>query len=146
MTLSLHSIHPSSGAKRSRKRIGRGLSKGGSYSGRGVKGQRARSGGRSGLQLKGLRSLMLSTPKARGFHSSAEKPVIVHLTDLARVFHEGDRITPQVLQKKQLIVDARKPVKILSDGSLSFSVEIEGCLVSAPARKKIEAAGGRVIQ
>ncbi|MBU0646338.1 50S ribosomal protein L15 [Patescibacteria group bacterium] len=146
MSLTLHTIKPKAGSKKSRKRIGRGLGSTGSYSGRGVKGQRARSGGRSGLQLKGLRKIMLSIPKERGFKSQKPKPETVSLAVLNKVFKEGSKITPKHLLDKELIPTMAHGVKILGKGPISIKVVIEGCQMSQPARALIEKAGGTIIE
>ncbi len=133
------------GSTKRSKRVGRGLSKGGTYSGRGVKGQRARSGGRAGLQLKGIRTLMLKLPKRRGFNSLMPKPAVVNLRTISKVFGDGAMITPHSLAKKGLIADAHEGVKILAEGELTHKVTFKHCTVSAPAKEKIEKAGGTVL-
>lgn len=133
------------GSTKRSKRVGRGLSKGGTYSGRGVKGQRARAGGRAGLQLKGIRTLMLKLPKRRGFNSLAPKPVVVNLRAIDKTFADGAMVTPHALTKKGLIADAHAGVKILGEGELTHKVTFKHCIVSAPAKVKIEKAGGTVL-
>ena len=145
MTLSLHTVNPAPGSKRPRKRVGRGLGSRGAYSGRGVKGQRARSGGRSGLQLKGLRNIMLRLPKQRGFNSLASKPAVLNLRALAKVFGDGSTVTPQILHTKGLVSDISHGVKILSVGEMTVRVTVKACQVSAAAKAKIEHAGGTVV-
>ncbi len=145
MTITLHSIKPSTGAKKEKKRIGRGLGSTGSYSGRGVKGQRARSGGRSGLQLKGLRSLMLKLPKRRGFQSLEGKPAVVNLGILAKHFVDSAVVTPQQLVKKNLIRSFEHGVKILGQGELKHRLVIKDCFISKPAEEKIIKAGGEIV-
>lgn len=145
MSLTLHTLQPNKGSRRGKKRVGRGLGSTGSYSGRGVKGQRARSGGRSGLKLKGLRPLMLSTPKNRGFHSLKAKPAVLNVSDLARVFANGSKVNPKLLLKKGLISDISEGVKILGKGEIGITLTIEGCQISMSAKAKIEKAGGIVI-
>jgi large subunit ribosomal protein L15 len=144
MALTLHTIKPAKGARRLHKRVGRGLSKGGTYSGRGVKGQRARSGGRAGLQLKGIRRIMLSLKKSRGFKSPYDKATVVNVGMIAKSFPDGAKVTPQALLEKGLIPSAGK-VKVLGDGAIAIKVVVEGCLVSAAAKEKIEKAGGSVL-
>lgn len=144
MVLKLHNIKPKAGAKKERKHIGRGLGSKGTYSGRGAKGQRARSGGRAGLKLKGLRSLMLSMPKARGFSSLRRKAEVVNVGTLARAFALEDVVNPKTLLEKGLIPTAADGVKILGDGEIGIALVVEGCRVSAEARKKIQAAGGSI--
>lgn len=142
--LSLDSLSPASGSTKKKLRVGRGLARRGTYSGRGVKGQRARSGGRAGLRLKGLRSLMLKLPKKRGVQSEQEKMVVVNLGALARAFVAGDKITPARLRAKGLVEQSSRPVKILADGLLSHPLHVSGCAVSNSAKTKIEAVGGSV--
>lgn len=146
MTLSLHSLKPQRGSRRSKKRIGRGLASTGTYSGRGVKGQRARSGGRSGLKLKGLRGIMLATPKHRGFTVDRERPVVINIGDLAKTFANGAKVDPKILLKKGIVDDISAGVKILGKGEIGITLSISGCLVSATAKQKIEKAGGAIIE
>ena len=145
MAISLHTIKPAKGSRKSAKRIGRGLSKGGSYSGKGVKGQRSRSGGRSGLQKKCIRQIMLAMKKSRGFKSPHEKAAVVNLGIISKSFPDGAKINPKMLAAKGLIPFEGKKVKILGDGAISIKVIIEGCTVSATAKEKIEKAGGSIL-
>jgi large subunit ribosomal protein L15 len=145
MVLSLHTLKPKKGARKNPKRVGRGLGSTGSYSGRGVKGQRARSGGRAGLKLKGLRPLMLSTPKKRGFISPKARPVVLNIGDLAHEFINGATVSPKILLKKGMIADASAGVKILGKGVLGIKLTVEGCFLSAAAKQKIEAVGGVIV-
>jgi large subunit ribosomal protein L15 len=144
MTLNLHTISPKQGSTKEKKRIGRGLGSKGTYSGRGVKGQRARSGGRAGLQLKGIRGIMLSTPKLRGFTSGYPKSQTVSVGTVSKFFKTDAKINPKSLFIAGLIGSKKYPVKILGDGEISISVIVEGCGVSALAKQKIEAVGGRI--
>ena len=146
MSLSLHNLKPQKDSRKGKKRVGRGLGSKGSYSGRGVKGQRARSGGRSGLKLKGLRPLMLATPKNRGFQSLKAHPAVLNIGDLAKAFANGAKVNPKAILKKQLVSDITAGIKILGKGDIGIALSIEGCLVSAPAKAKIEKAGGAIIE
>ena len=145
MSLTLHSIKPKKGARRASKRIGRGLSKGGTYSGRGAKGQRARSGGRSGLKLKGIRTMMMRLPKRRGFKSLARDVEAVNVSVLARTFADGSKVTPAFLYKKGLVSSPTVPVKVLGDGTIGIAITLSGMKVSAGAKAKIEKAGGTIL-
>lgn len=145
MPLALHNITPPQSSKRQRRRVGRGLASKGSYSGRGVKGQRARSGGRSGLQLKGLRSLMLKIPKQRGFRGLKDKPEIVNLGQLTNLFAEGSIVTPQELFKKGLVRRTVAGVKILGNGEINQRLIVKECFVSRSAEEKIKKAGGEIV-
>jgi large subunit ribosomal protein L15 len=145
MSLTLHSIQPQKGSGKSKKRIGRGLGSTGRYSGRGIKGQKARSGV-SGLQKLGIRQVMLATPKSRGFKSGRPKAQVVNLADLAKVFKAGAKVSPAILLKKELIQSTNLPIKVLAKGTISFAITLTDCAVSAAAQKQIEAAGGTVVQ
>lgn len=145
MTLSLHTLRPQRGSTKSKKRVGRGLGSTGTYSGRGVKGQSARSGV-SGLKLQGLRQVMLSTPKSRGFKSGYEKAQVVNLDDLSKTCKAGVKVTPKMLEAAGLISSATSPVKVLGDGGITFAIILSGCGVSASAKQKIEAAGGTIVK
>lgn len=144
MALSLHTLHPKNGSRKSSVRIGRGLSKKGTYSGRGAKGQRSRSGGKSGLRLKGLRVVMLGIPKRRGFTSLAPVFQVVNIGSLVKAFTEGQVVTPSTLKEKKLISSSSRPVKILGKGVITIKVTVKECRLSAEAKAKIEKAGGTV--
>ncbi len=134
------------GARRSRKRVGRGDSSGyGSYSGRGVKGQKSRSGGgvRVGFQGGGLR-LIKALPMMRGFTNIFRKDYSVVNVDRLGVFPASTEVTLDALVESGLVRDLRKPVKILGRGELDVSLVVEGHKFSAQAREKSESAGGSV--
>lgn len=144
MTLSLHTVRPASGAKKTKKRVGRGLGSTGTYSGRGVKGQRARSGGRSGLKLKGLRGIMLAIPKERGFNSRYPKPAAVNLELLSKMFADGATVTLSALKKKRLVPSSATHAKILGRGTIAIALKIRGCEVSGSAKEKLLNAGATI--
>lgn len=143
MALSLHTIKPSSGSKRSKKRVGRGHASRGITAGRGQKGQKARSGV-GGLQRIGVRKLMLATPKLRGFNSLNAKNAVVNVADIEKAFAKGDVVSPETLVAKKLIASAKNGAKILGNGDISISVTVAGCNVSGSAKEKIEKAGGSI--
>lgn len=143
--LTLHSIKPFPKSKKRVKRVGRGLGGRGTYSGRGQKGQRARSGGRKGLKLKGLKKMLLGIPKVRGFKSLYPKMAVVNVGDLDKKFQDGDKVNPQTLLEKGLIDKIKTEVKILGDGELGKKLTIEECAVSRSAREKIEKVGGKIL-
>lgn len=136
-----HELKP--GIKRKRaKRLGRGDASGrGSYSTKGMKGQKARSGV-GGLKKLGMRHIILSTPKLRGFRSIHPKAEIVKLNRLDKYFKDGDTITPKVLLEKN-IIRGFGDVKILSGGKLTKKIIVSGCKISKSAKNAIEAAGGK---
>lgn len=128
-----------------KKIIGRGGKKGGS-SGRGMKGQKSRSGGRKKAHLAGLRSSIIRRmPKLRGFKSLAPKLEVVNVEMLAKKFNDGETVTPQSLLAKGLIHNAARNIKILGEGELAKKLTVKNCLISASAKEKIEKAGGNII-
>ncbi|MFH0819619.1 MAG: 50S ribosomal protein L15 [bacterium] len=143
MILSLNQLKPAQGSKKKKKRVGRGNSSGhGTYATRGLKGQRSRSGGKSGLKRLGFRTVLRSTPKLRGFKSLKTKPTIVNLVTLEEKFSEGAVINPLFLKKNKLIDKINLGVKILGEGKLTKKFIFENCQFSGSAREKILKAGG----
>lgn len=143
--LTLHSLK-SSGARRRKVRVGRGNASGhGTYSSRGGKGQRARSGGRGGLKTLGFKQTLQRIPKVGGFKSHRVRPAAVALEALARAFDEGAVVSPEKIFKKGLVEGSRAGVKIIGTGPLKKKLTIKGCKVTAGAKAAIEAAGGSVI-
>ncbi|MBI2551032.1 50S ribosomal protein L15 [Candidatus Uhrbacteria bacterium] len=140
--MSQHTLHPAKGARHRRKLVGRGLGKKGTYSGRGGKGQTARSGV-SGLRLMGLRRLMLSTPKSRGFASGKPKPSVVNVAKLS-LFSSGTVVTPELLIRRGIVLSSPAGVKILGTGAVGAKLTVKGCRVSASAKQKILEAGGTI--
>lgn len=145
MTLNLHTIKPAAGATHKRKRVGRGNSSGhGAYSGRGLKGQKSRSGV-SGLKKLGLRPLLLNIPKQKGFKSAKPKNQVVNLGDLNNNFKSGETVNPRTLRARGLIDKTELPVKILGEGELKLkNLNLQGLKASASAREQIEKLGGKL--
>ena len=143
--LTLHNLQGPKGlAHKTRKRRGRGNSSGsGTYCGRGIKGQKARSGV-SGLKLKGLRRRLLSIPKLRGFTSLRKKRATVNVGDLENYYDANAIVSAKSLIKKGLIETPRFGVKILGEGKISKSLTIRKVSVSDSAKAKIEKAGGKI--
>jgi large subunit ribosomal protein L15 len=135
------------GANKSRKRLGRGPGSGtGKTSGKGHKGQKARTGhhGIPAWFEGGQMPLQRRLPK-RGFSNKNFETLfeIVNLKELARV--EGDEVTPEVLHDLRLIdLGKNRPIKILGTGEVDRKLTVRAHAVSSGARLKIEAAGGSV--
>ena len=144
--MQLHTLSYTGGRRR-KKRIGRG-GKCGTYSGRGTKGQKARSGHRIRPEI---RDVIKKIPKKRGehggkLHSIATKPAIVNVEDLVRLL-DVSIVSPKTLHEAKLIrtMSGKLPkVKILGEGVITKAIAVEGCIVSAMARAKIEKAGGKI--
>ena len=149
--LSLNTLKPAS-ARRDRKRIGRGMGSGkGRYSGRGIKGQKARSGSakmRPGFE-GGQNPIYMRLGKQRGPYSKDAMPMGPHRTkvqavnvrDLERL--DGE-VTPEALKEAGLIRSTRIDVKILGHGDLTKKLTVSAHLFSKSAREKIEGAGGSI--
>ncbi|OGI25849.1 MAG: 50S ribosomal protein L15 [Candidatus Moranbacteria bacterium RBG_13_45_13] len=132
-------------SQKRKRRIGRGGKKG-TYSGRGMKGQKSRSGANVNPIFEGGRSTLIEhLPKMRGFKSHRSKNQLVNLAKLEKHSEDGDIISPQSLLSKKLIDNIKTPVKILGDGEIKKKLTIEKCLVSRSAKNKIEAAGGKIV-
>ena len=151
--LNLSNLKPAS-PRKDRKRVGRGPGSGkGRYSGRGIKGQKARSGShkmRAGFE-GGQTPIYMRVGKQRGPYSKDAMPIGPHRTHMAAVnvrdldrFDAGAEVTPEVLAEAGLIRNARTEVKILGQGELSKKLSVTAHAFSAAAREKIEGAGGSV--
>ena len=134
--LSIHTLK--SGNKTKRKRVGRGNASGhGTYSGKGLKGQKSRSGV-SGLKLRGLKAMALKLPKNRGFISKKAKNHIVDIVAIGKHFKDGETVNPEVLLGKGLIKDANKPVKVLGNSKIAVkNIIFENVLISQSVKNNI---------
>jgi large subunit ribosomal protein L15 len=152
--LNLSNLKPAQ-PRKSRKRIGRGMGSGkGRYSGRGIKGQKARSGShkmRAGFE-GGQMPVYMRLGKQRGPYSADAMPMGPHRTqsqavnvrDLER-FEAGTDVTVELLAETGLIKSTRIDVKILGQGDLTKQLTVTAHRFSASARDKIEGAGGTVV-
>jgi len=145
----LHDLTPPPGARRGRRRVGRGPGSGrGTYAGRGLKGQKARAGGGVPPYFEGGQlPLVKRLPHKRGFTNIFRvEHAAVNLGRLSG-FAAGSEVTPQTLVTGGLIKSAvKQPIKILGDGELDRALTIHAHRFSAAARQKIEAAGGTVVE
>lgn len=151
-SLNLSNLEPAQ-RKKDAKRVGRGMGSGkGRYSGRGLKGQKARAGShklRAGFE-GGQMPLYMRVPKQRGNTSKDAMPVgpfrtrtyHVNLRDLEARFDDGAEVTPEALAEKGLIRNTRFDVKVLGQGDLTKKLAVSVHRASASAREKIEQAGG----
>ncbi len=139
-------LRPARGSRHARKRVGRGNASGhGTYSGRGLKGQKARSGGGVRVGFEGGQlPLIRRMARKRGFTNPFRvEYTTVSLARLAR-FTAGTEVTPELLHQSRIVRTLRQPIKILSDGELAAALVVKAHAFSAKARQAIEAAGGRV--
>lgn len=143
--MKLHELSPAPGSKKVRTRVGRGLGSGlGKTSGKGHKGQNARSGGgtRPGFE-GGQKPLYLRLPK-RGFYNKFGKEFVeLNVRDLNR-FDNGTEVDPVLLIESGLIKNIRDGVRILGSGELEKSLTVKANGFTKSAVEKIQAAGGKV--
>jgi len=147
MEVTLHNL---GNKHKTRKNLGRGNASGhGTTAGRGSKGQRARSGGKKGLKLKGFRQNLLNLPKFKGMKSSRPKNQIVKLSALEKEYTQDTVVTPETLLAKGLVRNSENPVKLLVDVKelkLNQKLEISSLLVSQKAREILEKAGAKILE
>lgn len=144
--LGLHNLKAATGSKKNKIRRGRGNASGrGNYSGRGGKGQRARSGGKAGLVLFGVKTYLQKIPKNRGFKSLANKPAEINLGEISKAYQNGETVDPISLFKKDLIKTSKFGVKILARGGISKALNITADGFSDSAKDAIVKAGGQAI-
>ena len=138
----LNKLSPQPGSKKNRKRVGRGTGSTGKTSGKGHKGQNARTGGGVSPWFEGGQTpLKMRTPKRR--FTSRNKLVfdLIQVRDLSN-FSEGDTVTPAELIKAGL-ASGKKPIKILANGDMPFALTIKADAFSKGAIIKIEEKGGK---
>mgnify|MGYP001204209730 FL=1 len=145
MSMHNHTLRSPRGAKKNRKRVGRGDSSGnGSYSGKGMKGQKSRSGGgvRPGFE-GGQLPLIKRLPSLRGFNNIFKTNfTVINLGEIVECFPEGGDVTLQILQEKGLIDNPALPLKILGNGDVDVPLNVVAQKFSASATLKLEKAGG----
>ena len=143
-----HELAPPKGAKHKRQRVGRGDASGrGSYSTRGMKGQKARSCGgvRRGFE-GGQLPLVKRMPHLRGFTNIFRIPYSVVNVELLEGFESGSAVGPNELKLTGLIRNNSKRVKILGEGDITKPLTVTAHSFSKSARSKIEQAGGQVTE
>jgi large subunit ribosomal protein L15 len=144
--MKLHDLKPNEGAKKRRKRVGRGIAAGqGKTAGRGTKGQNARTGGGVPLWHQGGNlPIYRRLPYKRGFTPPFR--VVYNEVNLYQLkgFRKGSVVSPETLAKARLLKDETNPVVILGQGEIEKELKVRAHRVSKGARAKIEAAGGSV--
>lgn len=173
MVINLSNLSPQNKSRQRRKRVGRGDSSGhGTYSCRGMKGQRSRSGGKKGLKLRGLKATLKGLPKVKGFKSLSLKMSVINLGEIEKRFtllnSRGANLTgfkkdniiigPEELLKMGLIKNKRQKVKILAKGlsaqaglrtqagQLKKKFTIKADSFSKAAEKAIKKVGGKAVK
>jgi large subunit ribosomal protein L15 len=143
-----HQLKPPPGARHAKRRVGRGNAGGtGTYSGKGLKGQKARAGNKPRRFFEGGQTRMMKRlPHRRGFTNLFRveyQPV--NLSDL-RKFDAGTDVTPELLKERRVVRSLSLPVKVLGTGEIDRALTVTAPRFSASAKAKIEAAGGTVVE
>jgi large subunit ribosomal protein L15 len=144
--LTLHNLKKFNKSKKKRKRVGRGDASGhGTYSTRGIKGQRSRSGGKKGLKRKGLKNTLQSIPKNKGFKRIKPALEIINLKDLEKMFPNNSQCLLRDYKEKGLVKNNARRVKILGQGKISKKLKVTADEFSKTAKEAIIKAGGQAI-
>lgn len=143
--MDLSNLHPPEGARRKKKRVGRGEGSGtGVTAGRGHKGAKSRSGYKRKRGFEGGQMPLHRRVPKRGFHNPFRvEYAVVNLDTLSERFDDGAEVTPELLREHRIVRESRALVKILARGELSKKLIVKAHRFSAQASKAIAAAGGR---
>jgi large subunit ribosomal protein L15 len=141
----LNNLKPAPGARKNRRRIGRGQGSGrGTTAGRGSKGQLSRSGGPQGPWFEGGQMQIYRRLPKKGFHPRNRVPYQVVNVSMFDRFDASREITPEYLAEKGLVSGRNPRVKILGNGELSGAFTVKVHAVSESAKRKLEEKGGSV--
>ena len=143
--MKLNSIKPADGAKKERRRVGRGIGSGlGKTAGRGHKGQKSRAGGFHKVGFEGGQMPIQRRLPKRGFVSLTKADTAhVRTSELTRV--EADVIDLLALKQAKIVAATTKSVKVYLSGDVARAITVQGLLLSKGARAAIEAAGGKIV-
>ena len=142
--MKLHELRAAEGSSRSRKRRGRGHATGqGTTGGRGMNGQKSRSGGGVRLGFEGGQMPLYRRLPKRGFTNIwGTEYAVINVDDLNR-FEEGTTVTPALLKEQGIVKDQKDGIKVLGNGELTKNITVQASKFSKTAAEKIEAAGGK---
>ena len=141
----IEDLKPAEGSRRGDRRVGRGVGSGlGKTSGKGHKGQKARSGGTKGAGFEGGQMPLQRRLPKRGFknYPFSKEYAVINLKDLSKV-EELNVITPAVLRERGVVKDLKDGLKVLGDGEIKKSITVKAHAFSSAAQEKITAAGGK---
>ncbi len=143
--MKLHELSYNEGARKERKRLGRGQGSGqGKTAGKGHKGQNARSGGGVAIGFEGGQTPIYKRIPKRGFTNFTRKEyAIVNLSTLD-LFEDGTEVTPELLKERGIVKKELSGIKVLGDGTLEKKLTVKCHKISKSAQAAIEKAGGKV--
>lgn len=145
--MELKDLHPAEGSRKACKRVGRGAGSGtGKTAGRGLNGQKSRAGGGKGVGFEGGQTpLARRLPKLPGFRNINRVEYLpVNVSRIEKYYEAGEVVDGESLAAKGIIKKSTALVKVLGDGEITKAVTVKVDKVSATAKAKIEAAGGKV--
>ncbi|MBO1005395.1 50S ribosomal protein L15 [Pseudogracilibacillus auburnensis] len=142
--MKLHELKPSEGSRKERNRVGRGIGSGnGKTSGKGHKGQNARSGGGVRPGFEGGQTPLFQRLPKRGFTNINRKDFAVVNLDTLNRFDEGTEVTPELLIETGVVRNEKSGIKILAKGNIDKKLIVKANKFSSAAKEAIEAAGGK---
>jgi large subunit ribosomal protein L15 len=145
--MNLATLRPPEGSRKKKKRVGRGDGSGhGGTSGKGAKGQNARSGHSVRPNFEGGQMPLSRRLPKRGFKNPAKRIIETVNIDQLKRFAEGSVIDREVLLASGLITRKADGIKVLGKGEIGFSLSLKVDMVSQGAKQKIEAAGGKIVE
>jgi len=140
----LHELQPAPGSRKERNRVGRGIGSGnGKTSGRGQKGQKARSGGGVRIGFEGGQTPLFRRLPKRGFTNINRKEYAIVNLDALNRFENGTEVTPELLLETGVVSKLKAGVKILGNGQIEKKLTVKAHKFSSAAKEAIEAAGGK---
>ncbi|QFT87207.1 50S ribosomal protein L15 [Bacillus sp. THAF10] len=143
--MKLHELKPNEGSRKERNRVGRGIGSGnGKTSGKGHKGQNARSGGGVRPGFEGGQTPLFQRLPKRGFTNIHRKEYAIINLDALNRFDEGTEVTPELLVETGLVSKLNAGLKVLGNGSVEKKLTVRAHKFSSAAKEAIEAAGGSV--
>ncbi len=145
--MEIKDLKPAEGSTHRKKRVGRGPASGkGKTAGRGMNGQKSRAGGGKGAGFEGGQTpLARRLPKLPGFRNpNRVEYIAVNVSRLDSKYEAGETVDGDTLKAKGIIKHATDPVKVLGDGEITKALTVKVDKISASAKAKIEAAGGKV--
>lgn len=143
--MKIEDLKPAEGSRKGDRRVGRGVGSGlGKTSGKGHKGQKARSGGTKGAGFEGGQMPLQRRLPKRGFtnYPFSKEYAVINLRDLSKV-EDLNTITPDVLHERGVVKDLKDGLKVLGDGEIKKPITVKAHAFSSAAQEKITAAGGK---
>jgi len=142
--MKLHELQANEGTRTKRKRLGRGIASGhGKTSGKGHKGQNARTGGGTRLGFEGGQTPLFQRLPKRGFSNINRKEYAVVNLDTLNRFDENTDVTPELLIESGIVKNEKSGIKVLAKGTLDKKINVKAHKFSNTAKEAIEAAGGK---